>query len=90
ELVRDPQAADSMLMKTRPGWLAKIGAEGLFCAAIPEGLGIALKVEDGANRAVRTALAAFLACLGVDPGGLGNDALTNSRGETVGELRPSA
>jgi L-asparaginase II len=42
-------ANDTELMRLRPGWIAKGGAEGLICAASPDGLGIALKVEDGAN-----------------------------------------
>jgi L-asparaginase II len=44
-------------MRLRPGWVAKGGAEGLICAATPEGAGIALKAEDGAMRALRPALA---------------------------------
>ena len=50
-------AIDTDLMRARPGWIAKGGAEGLFCAASPDGLGVALKVEDGAMRALRPALA---------------------------------
>lgn len=88
ELIRGPLAADTMLMQTQPGWTAKGGAEGLLCAVSPEGLGLALKVEDGAQRAIRSALAAFLARLGVDPGQLGAVAVESSRGEVVGEIRP--
>ena len=40
----------------RPGWMAKSGAEGLLCAVSPDGRGLALKVEDGSNRAVAPAL----------------------------------
>jgi L-asparaginase II len=87
ELIRGPLAADTVLMQTQSGWTAKGGAEGLLCAVSPEGLGLALKVEDGAQRAVRTALAAFLGSLGVDPGELGAVAVENSRGEIVGEIR---
>ena len=87
EIVRGPGAADTMLMETLPGWIGKGGAEGLLCAASADGLGIALKVEDGAGRAVRPALAAFLAALGLDTPGLGDVRLTNSRGENVGRLR---
>ena len=61
-------AADSLLMRQLDGWTAKGGAEGLLCAAGPGGLGIALKVEDGAMRAVRPALAELLRRLGLDPG----------------------
>ncbi|MEX2612041.1 MAG: asparaginase [Gaiellaceae bacterium] len=88
ELIRGPLAADTMLMQTQPGWTAKGGAEGLLCAVSPEGLGLALKVEDGAQRAIRSALAAFLARLGIDPGLFGAVAVESSRGEIVGEIRP--
>ena len=87
EIIRGPGAADTMLMELLPGWIAKGGAEGLLCAASEDGLGIALKVEDGAGRAVRSALASFLAGLGLDAGELGEVAVRNSRGEVVGELR---
>ena len=86
ELIRGPGAADTVLMQTQPGWIAKGGAEGLLCAASDDGLGIAVKVEDGAVRAVRSVLAAFLARLGLDPGELADDSVRNSRGEVVGEL----
>lgn len=85
ELVRGPAAADSMLMRLG-GWTAKGGAEGLLCACGPDGLGLALKVEDGSMRAMRPALAEVLRRLGFDPGELGSVALRNSRGETVGEV----
>lgn len=85
ELIRGPGEADTELM--RFGWAAKGGAEGLLCAVSREGLGVALKVEDGATRAVRPALAAFLARLGFDTGDLGHVPVSNSLGEVVGELR---
>lgn len=87
ELLRGPVAADALVIRTLPGWAGKGGAEGLLCAVSPDGLGIALKVEDGAFRAIRPALAAFLRRLGHDPGGLGDVTLENSRGERVGVLR---
>lgn len=80
-------SADAMFVRAFPGWAAKGGAEGLFCAGSPDGLGIALKVEDGAFRAIRPALAAFLSQLGLDPGELGIVTVENSRGEAVGALR---
>ncbi|WP_414831791.1 asparaginase [Afifella sp. YEN Y35] len=44
--------------------LVKTGAEGVFCAALPEvGLGIALKVDDGATRASEAVMAEILARL---------------------------
>jgi L-asparaginase II len=86
DLIRGPIAADSLLMRELEGWTAKGGAEGLFCAAGPDGLGIALKVEDGNMRAIRPALAAFLGRLGLETGELGLVPLVNSRGEVVGEV----
>jgi len=78
--------------------LAKTGAEGIVTAALPErGLGIALKIADGSTRASSVALLAILDHL---------DALSdeekhklqthispqiiNSRGLTLGEVRPAA
>jgi len=75
-------ATDTDLMRFRPGWVAKGGAEGLICAATAEGAGIALKVEDGNMRALRPALASFL---GLDDG-FAAAPLLNSRGERVGEI----
>jgi L-asparaginase II len=75
-------ATDTDLMRLRPGWIAKGGAEGLFCAASPDGEGIVLKVEDGSMRALRPALATLLG-LGEDFGAI---PVENSRGEVVGEI----
>jgi L-asparaginase II len=87
ELIRGPLAADTILMREHPGWVAKGGAEGLLCARSPDGVGVALKVEDGAQRAVRSGLGAFLARLGIEPGpGLRAVALESSRGDVVGEI----
>ena len=51
------------LMQAAPGRIfAKTGAEGVFCAAIPErGIAIALKCDDGIGRAADTMVAAVLA-----------------------------
>ena len=86
ELIRGPLAADTLLMRELEGWTAKGGAEGLLCAAGPDGLGIALKVEDGSMRAMRPALAELSRRLGVETGELGLQPLVNSRGERVGEV----
>ncbi|MEO5575380.1 MAG: asparaginase [Gaiellaceae bacterium] len=86
DLIRGPMAVDSLVMREREGWTAKGGAEGLLCAAGPDGLGIALKVEDGSMRAMRPALAEFLRRLGLETGDLGVEPLQNSRGELVGEV----
>ena len=85
-LIRGEGAADTELMRLAGGWVAKGGAEGLVCAA-RDSLGIALKVEDGAQRPIRPALAAFLDQLGFETGDLAQVPVENSRGEVVGELR---
>ena len=74
--------------------LMKSGAEGVLCAMLSElGLGIALKVADGAQRGAETAMAQVLICLGV-PGIAAGDVedliepkILNRRGESVGGLR---
>jgi L-asparaginase II len=90
ELIRGPDAPDTILMRSLAGWTAKGGAEGLQCAIGPDGLGIALKVEDGDMRAMRPALGAFLAQVGHRAGGLGPVAVRNSRGDIVGEVAVDA
>ncbi|RMD63932.1 MAG: asparaginase [Alphaproteobacteria bacterium] len=71
--------------------VVKTGAEGVFCAAIPDsGLGIALKVEDGATRAAEVAMAAALIRFGVpgiEAAGLHRTPLHNRAGTRVGEVR---
>jgi L-asparaginase II len=86
-LVGGDGQTDTELMRAAPGWIAKGGAEGLMCAASPDGLAVALKVEDGLGRPQRPALHAFLGRVGLD---LGDDfarvALRNGHGEEVGEI----
>ncbi|AOF89328.1 asparaginase [Sinorhizobium sp. RAC02] len=61
--VAGTRRACTRLMETAPGRIfAKTGAEGVFCAAIPEqGIAIALKCEDGTTRAAESMVAAALA-----------------------------
>jgi L-asparaginase II len=84
ELIRGPKALDTSLMQELPGWTAKGGAEALLCAAGPDGLGLALKAEDGGQRALRPALGSFLDMLGLDGSAFGPVPVTNSREEVVG------
>jgi L-asparaginase II len=87
DLLRGPDATDARLVKALDGWIAKGGAEGLLCAASPDGLGICLKAVDGSFRALAPAAAHLLARLGIETEPLGELELRNSRGETVGEIR---
>jgi L-asparaginase II len=85
ELIRGPKGTDTILMQSLPGWIAKGGAEGLLCAA-GNGVGVALKSEDGNSRALGPAARAFLARLELDVPRLEVLPLDNSRGEHVGEV----
>lgn len=76
----------------------KTGAEGVFCAALPEyGLGIALKCDDGATRGAETMMAALLRQIGVieeaDMDAMQpwlNPQLKNRADRIVGDIRPAA
>lgn len=76
----------------------KVGTEGVFCAALPDqGLGIALKCDDGARRAAEVAMAALIArFLPLDDGDqrfleeIFRPTLRNWNGITVGGVRPTA
>jgi L-asparaginase II len=72
----------------------KTGAEGVFCGMLPTlGLGIALKMWDGAGRAAEVAMTTLLAHLGVLPAAekqaLEHPAIKNVVGLLVGEMRPA-
>jgi L-asparaginase II len=86
DLVGGPDGVDFLLMRDAPGWIAKGGAEGLLCAAGPNGLGVVIKSEDGASRPHAPALAAFLGTLGVAVESLAEVPVRNSRGERVGAI----
>lgn len=49
-----------------PGLLLKEGAEGVYVAGLPDGTGIAMKIDDGSARARQVVMASLLALLGVD------------------------
>ena len=73
----------------------KSGAEGILCASLPgEGLGIAIKCNDGAGRATEVIITALLThfCALSDRAGLEpflRPTLRNWNGIAVGSLRPS-
>ena len=83
-LIGGEGATDTELMRAQPEWLAKAGAEGLMCAVSSGGLGLAVKVADGNSRALRPALAAFGAPLGLDLPTFAEVTLRNSHGEPAG------
>lgn len=75
-------------------FIVKTGAEGVYCAAVPRaGIGIALKIDDGASRAAECAMGAVLSGLGcLDLGqasGLIGSPVLNVAGREVGKIRPA-
>jgi L-asparaginase II len=92
-LVAFAGGVDAELMAAEPGLVAKIGAEGLIAIGLPDGRGLALKVLDGAVRALDpAAVAAARGPLGLRAAGAALDELAappvlNSRGEVVGHAR---
>ncbi len=95
ELVAGEGRACTRLMRAMQGRaMVKTGAEAVFVAILPEqGLGIALKIDDGGTRASEAAIAALLVRFGAldadDPVARSyTDApLTNWRGVECGTLR---
>jgi len=91
ELIAGEQRPCTELMRAHPGRVVtKVGAEGVYSALlVREGLGVSLKVEDGHSLASALAIAAVLTELGLkpQPASLLKKPITNSRGETVGEMR---
>jgi L-asparaginase II len=96
ELVSGTGRTCSILMRSCRGRAAvKTGAEGVYAAVVPAlGLGVAVKIDDGAGRAAETVIASVLHSLRV----LGSDEaattllkspITNTRGAIIGERKPT-
>ena len=98
-LVGGTERFDTVVMETAgEAALVKTGAEGVHCAALSRlGLGVAVKIDDGARRASEVATLAVLRHLGA-LSGVQYDALSrfarppvlSRRGEQVGEERPAS
>ena len=95
DLVAGDGRACTVMMRAMAGVAVKTGAEGVFVAILPEpGLGIAVKVQDGATRAAEAAIAALL----VRHGALAAEAaaqwtapeIVNRRGIVTGTIRAAA
>ena len=92
-LIEGAGEPDTETMLGFPGVISKAGAEGVGCASLPDGRGIAVKVLDGNDRATGPALVALLArCLGlaelpdrVAP--VARPPVRNDHHEVVGEIR---
>jgi L-asparaginase II len=87
---------ESALMEAVPGLLVKSGAEGVVAFALPDGSAAAVKIEDGAARALPALTVALLRSLGADTAdgtdvtALGRiaDVPVQGGGRPVGHIRP--
>lgn len=96
EFVAGTDRLDTSLMRvTGQRLVAKVGAEGYYCAIVPSmRVGVALKVEDGSKRAAEPAILAVLRhidAIGADEFDLlskySNPEILNTRNEPVGYVR---
>ncbi|WP_366653831.1 asparaginase [Fodinicurvata sp. EGI_FJ10296] len=98
DLVAGTGRFDTRLMTAAQGRaLTKAGAEGVSCAIVPgRRIAVAVKIEDGAERAASVVMAAILSALGAvdrnDPEirSLAAPTLSNWNGISVGGLTPTA
>jgi L-asparaginase II len=84
------RSEDTLLMEAVPGLLAKRGAEGVLGCALADGRAVAVKFEDGTQRARLPVTVHALRRLGVDEPGLqrlGTVPVLGG-GAVVGEVRP--
>jgi L-asparaginase II len=97
KLVAGSGRACTAIMTAAPDVVVKTGAEGVYAAALPKlGLGLALKVEDGAGRAAPVALVALLEALGALPAPqhkelveIARPTLRNHARKVVGRIEPA-
>jgi L-asparaginase II len=88
---------EAALLRAIPGAIGKAGAEGCYAVALPDGRAVALKIDDGHQRARPPVMAAALRRMGVDEeAGVDGEAVRATGrapvlggGQPVGELRPT-
>ena len=92
EFVSGTRRDELALHRGLPGVVAKAGAESVYAVGLPDGRGVAIKIDDGSARGRPVAMAAVLQRLG-----LVADVLTAQAsspvlggGRPVGEVRPHA
>jgi L-asparaginase II len=92
-LIEGEGEPDTQTMQGFPGLVSKAGAEGVGCASLPDGRGVAVKALDGNDRATGPALATLLArCLGLDDVpdsvvAVARPLVRNDHNDAVGEIR---
>lgn len=97
EMVGGTDEFDTVLMQTaEDSIIGKAGAEGMYCIALRnEGIGIAIKVDDGNRRAAYPAAVEVIRQLGALPAHqlealerFRQPPIHNNKGDVTGELRP--
>jgi len=95
DMVAGRNRIDTALMRAGNGlFVSKIGAEGVFgCGVVDRGIGIAIKIDDGNERAFVPVMLAMLRKLGVlaepmvaELGPFGESVLTNRAGTPIGRV----
>ncbi len=92
EFVSGTRRDELELHRAVPGLIGKAGAEAVYAVGLPDGRGIAIKIDDGTDRARAVAMAGLLLQLGFDGETLHTQASAPvlGHGVRVGEIRPAA
>ena len=92
EQVSGTRRDELALHRGLPGLIAKAGAESVYAVGLPDGRGVALKVDDGSARARAVAMAGVLQWIGLTADVLRDQASVPvlGGGHPVGEIRPYA
>ena len=92
EYVSGTRRDELALHRGLPGIIAKAGAESVYALGLPDGRGVALKIDDGGARGRAVAMAGVLQCLGIVADVLRVQASVPvlGGGRPVGEVRPYA
>jgi L-asparaginase II len=92
DLVAGPGRLDTRVMSRLQGKvLIKSGAEGVYCSALPEhGLGLAVKIDDGAKRAAEAAVLRVIARYYPEIKDANSTSLINWQGLEVGAIQTTS
>jgi L-asparaginase II len=92
EYVSGTRRDELALHRGLPGIVAKAGAESVYAVGLPDGRGVALKIDDGSTRGRAVAMAGVLLRIGLAADVLQEQsrAPVLGGGQPVGEVRPYA
>ena len=89
EWVSGTRRDERALIAALPGAIAKTGAEACYALALPDGRALALKIDDGGERARAAVMVAALRRSGLDEDAVGDlgRAPVLGGGREIGEIR---